>query len=224
MRELTFIEHKAAKDMENWIIEGSAIRGWYTCIKTGKKFRGADAEAQFKIQAEAIDKADKEFEAAIEADIEMENEMDAELTPEVQHAAKMALVNAASTEVASDKEGKPKAPRAPRKPKGIDAEAIKAKYPHVTDVITINIEDSRAEEGDTMGILHTEFPAPMSTKLMEQICGEIEAGKRTFHLVRIACVDCGETRVIKSQDAFQVKRCEACTTEYRKANRRKSNK
>lgn len=37
--------------------------------------------------------------------------------------------------------------------------------------------------------------------------------------VDIKCIDCGATRTIKVQDAFQVKRCMDCQSKYRKARR-----
>lgn len=39
----------------NWIEEGSANRGWYTCILTGKKFRGLEAEYLLNRQQEALE-------------------------------------------------------------------------------------------------------------------------------------------------------------------------
>jgi hypothetical protein len=44
-------------------------------------------------------------------------------------------------------------------------------------------------------------------------------------MTSIACVDCGQERVIKVQDAFQVKRCSPCQTKFRRkldAQRRKA--
>lgn len=38
--------------------------------------------------------------------------------------------------------------------------------------------------------------------------------------IDIICVDCEAVRTIKPQDAFQVKRCVACQTEYRREQRR----
>lgn len=45
-------------------------------------------------------------------------------------------------------------------------------------------------------------------------------GKETH--ITINCCDCGEERIIKVQDAFQVKRCVACQKIYRAAQRRKT--
>jgi ribosomal protein L16/L10AE len=42
---------------------------------------------------------------------------------------------------------------------------------------------------------------------------------------KIACMDCGQERTIKVQDAFQVKRCATCQTKFRRkldAQRRKA--
>lgn len=44
----------AKEKMTNWITEGTQVRGWYTCEKTGKKFRGVDAADQLAAQDEQI--------------------------------------------------------------------------------------------------------------------------------------------------------------------------
>src|SRR5690606_14412864 len=44
------IKHLAMEKLEHYIEEGTANRGWYTCLKTGKKFRGEEAKKQFEKQ------------------------------------------------------------------------------------------------------------------------------------------------------------------------------
>src|SRR5690606_41410761 len=44
------IKHLAMEKLEYYIEEGTANRGWYTCLKTGKKFRGEEARKQFEKQ------------------------------------------------------------------------------------------------------------------------------------------------------------------------------
>lgn len=38
------------EQLEHYIEEGTANRGWYTCLKTGKKFRGEEAKKQLEKQ------------------------------------------------------------------------------------------------------------------------------------------------------------------------------
>jgi len=66
----------------NWIEEGTAQRGWYTCLLTDKKFRGADAEAQFALQesliaahrSELVELAKKEVATAHEAHLQAQED------------------------------------------------------------------------------------------------------------------------------------------------------
>lgn len=44
------IKHLVMEELEHYIEEGTANRGWYTCLKTGKKFRGEEARKQFEKQ------------------------------------------------------------------------------------------------------------------------------------------------------------------------------
>lgn len=65
----------AKEQMTYWITEGTAVRGWFTCEKTGKKFRGEKATEQFKAQQEAIDEAaEQEFLESDEASDQAEAE------------------------------------------------------------------------------------------------------------------------------------------------------
>ena len=58
--------------LDNWIIEGTAVKGWYTCILTGKKFRGTDAIKQFEDQDKLIQIIE---DVATEIEIEQEQEV-----------------------------------------------------------------------------------------------------------------------------------------------------
>ena len=77
-----------AKDLgaQNWLSEDSN-RGWYTCLITGKKFRGADAE---KIQEEmnkfmkVINAAENKQEAM--AEVAMEEDQVEEFNHELDNA------------------------------------------------------------------------------------------------------------------------------------------
>lgn len=166
MRERAMADVKA--DMENWITEGTAVKGWYTCEKTGKKFRGEAALEQLKEQERQID-----LMITVMQDIEMEEEMDEELSEEVQHKAKMALVNA--------------------------------------DMPTV---EQVSEVLSSSNLIIDK----MTETLVNHVALEQVQGK-SIKLITINCEDCGAERLIKPQDAFQVKRCEDCQKKHRNAMR-----
>ena len=57
-------------------------------------------------------------------------------------------------------------------------------------------------------------------KITERLVAHIQTAGRPMKTTTINCVDCGKERVIKVQDAFQVKRCVDCQKKYR--NRRRA--
>jgi len=58
------IQDQVMERLDNYIIEGSAQSGWYTCIKTGKKMRSKQAEEQLKLQAATAELIEAEMAAA----------------------------------------------------------------------------------------------------------------------------------------------------------------
>lgn len=70
------IERAQIEGFTNWLSE-EANRGWYTCLLTGKKFRGQEAKDMIKMQEQAIieweteaKQEEAEHEAQVIADIE----------------------------------------------------------------------------------------------------------------------------------------------------------
>lgn len=57
-------------------------------------------------------------------------------------------------------------------------------------------------------------------KITEKLVAHIQTTGRPVKTTTINCVDCGKERVIKVQDAFQVKRCIECQKKHR--NRRRA--
>lgn len=230
----------AKQQLGQWITEGTAVRGWYTCEITGKKFRGANAEEQFAKQNQTMEEikmedikmtvgAGKEITSTTEEnkDNTVEVHVDHVIMPEnlvdidageEQTDAEETKEEAQETPVVAQEE-KPKAKK-PQKLKEINLADIKEKYPHVVAIVDIDVSDQEDNiEADSMGVMHMSFPA-LSEKLTYKTENEMIKGKRVFRFYEIEC-DCGESRIIKPQDAFQVKRCEVCTEEWRKAKRRK---
>lgn len=54
-------------DAVNWINEGAAVKGWYTCEITGRKYRGEEARLALQTQAAAVDLMIEELIAQEEA-------------------------------------------------------------------------------------------------------------------------------------------------------------
>lgn len=181
------IREQAIKDVKadatHWINDGTAVKGWYTCEITGKKFRGDMAWAQLEKQ-----EADIQFMITMIEDTNMENEMDDELGEDTQHAAKMALVNAGLMS-RPEREGK-----------------MVARIMESVDKPTA----APVDKGDLEG----QITDALAVHLNE----EADKGKNVA-LVTIQCEDCGAKRLIKPQDAFQVRRCEECQKKHRNAMR-----
>lgn len=128
-----------------------------------------------------------------------------------------------------------------KKIRGQKAKAILAKQEELMEWVIEQIEqeqieEAKAEEAEREYIesAEAEQQVEMENLLAEiQIAGHIEKGKITKRLVAhiqtagrpmktttINCVDCGKERIIKVQDAFQVKRCVDCQKKHR--NRRRA--
>ena len=118
-----------------------------------------------------------------------------------------------------------------KKIRGQKAKAILAKQEELMEWVVEQIEQEQIEEAKAE---EAEQQAKMENYLAEiQAAEQIEEGKMTERLIAhiqtvsrpvktttINCVDCGKERVIKVQDAFQVKRCVSCQKKYR--NRRRA--
>lgn len=141
-------------------------------------------------------------------------EKQAELAKELEEQAQAEIIEEEPT-----KEVKSKS----RKKKAKSLEEVQAKYLHVHRIITFEIPEDQVGEGvDTVSTLNSATDTSNFTeKLFDWTEDEILSGRTSYVFYEIKCVDCGKLRVIKPQDAFQVKRCEACTLKHRKANRRK---
>lgn len=158
-----------AKDLgaKNWLSEESN-RGWYTCLITGKKFRGANAE-EIK---EEMDKFVKVINAA-------ENQQEAE--------AEVAMAEADQEEEFHNE-----------------------------------LDNAVAELG--------QEDSTMTGRLENHIAARSAAHggqPKGVKLTSINCEDCGEERIIKVQDAHQVKRCVSCQKKHRnriRAEKRKAKK
>lgn len=196
-------------DAVNWIEEGTAVKGWYTCTITGKKFRGADAAAQLEKQEVAIERM-----LQMAADCEMENEMDAELEffaeqePAIGEEQAKAIEEAANEEIAS-------ADSTDTDEEAMTGE-INAEPVVNTATVQVNV-DVKGHEADTLGAVHMTLGndiGKITETLMLHIEDEAIKGKGV-KLVTIQCVDCGADRLIKPQDVFQVKRCENCQKKHR---------
>lgn len=185
----------------NWIEEGTAVAGWYTCILTGKKFRSAGAEAQFALQAELIEAAEA-AQAAQEYYAEIASGGE---EPEVVEANEQALDGQADRE-------------------DIDFNKVDL------DGLTANEAERLAEDLNVLNRPQydhlTQRQSNMSGKLWDHIHSEAAfvAAPDGVKLISIDCCDCGVERKIKPQDAFQVKRCAICQNKHRNAVRAEKRK
>ena len=59
-----------------------------------------------------------------------------------------------------------------------------------------------------------------SHKITDRLIAHIATHGRPMKTTTISCVDCGRDRIIKVQDAFQVKRCVECQKKHRNRRRR----
>jgi hypothetical protein len=183
-----------AKEMgfENWL-DGVQTKGWYTCLMTGKKFRGEVAKEMIEVQKRAMAERVSEIAGeAMKAAAESE-----ELTIEPSKSAKQAeMVN-----------------------KALSA-ALKPAAPRVGKVADVKIFDKKMEEGsDTLGVLHA---SGMISRITEKLATHLEVKMvegKPVKLTTIKCEDCGDEREIKVQDTFQVTRCEGCQKKHRNKKR-----
>ena len=118
-----------------------------------------------------------------------------------------------------------------KKIRGQKAKAILAEQEELMEWVVEQIEQEQIEDAK---MEEAEQQVEMENQLAEiQIVEQIEKGKITERLVAhiqtagrpmktttINCEDCGKERVIKVQDAFQVKRCVECQKKHR--NRRRA--
>lgn len=193
-----------------WLEEGTANRGWYTCIITGKKMRGEEAREQLAMQEQSI-------QDMMEVIQELEGEE--EESQETQEDISLPLENSEGIAVA-DSNSEPKKVAHKRK---LSLDEVQEKYPHVIKIVNIEFTDEDMNNKDYMGLLQTKADLQgISDSLADWLCLQMDTGKNDFCFYRIKCGDCKEYRVIKPQDAFQVKRCDNCSRAYKNQRRKKS--
>lgn len=108
------------------------------------------------------------------------------------------------------------------------ASQIKKEKEIAMDVTTVDREGNNVVihgAGETAETPDLVMPKVEKPEVVEVILssGKISTGKT----VVITCIDCGAERIIKIQDAFQVKRCVACqkkATNRKRYENRKKNK
>ena len=170
MTKEEILEMARMMGFEHWLDEEPNGRGWYTCLLTGKKFRGAQAKAMLEEQRRAME------ERVSEIQIEEEK---------METAEQIALEIEEQAEAAGD--GQPEEQMA---------------KPEQVEVVDLS-------QGDQYRY---------TQRLADHIAINRISGK-PVKTVTIECIDCGAPRIIKVQDAFQVKRCPECQRKYRNRKR-----
>lgn len=118
-----------------------------------------------------------------------------------------------------------------KKIRGQKARAILAEQEKLMDWVIDQIEqeqieDAKAEEAKQQVEMENYLAEIQIAeqiekgKITERLAAHIQTASRPMKTTTINCVDCGKERVIKVQDAFQVKRCVSCQKKYR--NRRRA--
>lgn len=102
-----------------------------------------------------------------------------------------------------------------QKAKAILAEQEKLMEWVIEQIEQEQIEDAKAEEAEILIAEQIE-----KDKITERLVAHIQTAGRPVKTTTINCEDCGKERVIKVQDAFQVKRCVECQKKHR--NRRRA--
>lgn len=170
MTKEEILEMARMMGFEHWLDGGPNGRGWYTCLLTGKKFRGAQAKAMLEEQRRAME------ERVSEIQIEEEKmEMMEQIALEIEEQA----------EAAGDDQ--------PQDQTAEQDQAVAADLP----------QDDRYR---------------YTQRLADHIAISRISGK-PVKTVTIECIDCGMPRIIKVQDAFQVKRCPECQRKHRNRKR-----
>jgi len=189
MGQINQMELAVKAGAKNWIEEGTAVAGWYTCTLTGKKFRSSGAQAQFELQAQLIDQIMGEMAAASEE-------------PEVVEANEQALDGQAEREEVEIDFNKV----------DLDTLTVDQQERLMEDLGVLNrpqydafVQQQSNMSGKLWDHIHSE--AAMTT------------AQNGVALVEIKCCDCGAKRMIKPQDVFQVKRCAICQNKHRNAQR-----
>lgn len=85
MLKIDSMDKLVMERLENFILEGSAQRGWYTCAKTGRKMRSQEAIDQLALQSETAKEIAAELELK-EADEAAEEEIATAIEAETEEA------------------------------------------------------------------------------------------------------------------------------------------
>lgn len=117
-----------------------------------------------------------------------------------------------------------------KKIRGQKAKAILAKQEELMEWVVEQIEqeqieNAKAEEAEQEFVESVGAEIQIAEqiekdKITERLVAHIQTTGRPVKTTTINCVDCGKERVIKVQDAFQVKRCIECQKKHR--NRRRA--
>lgn len=167
MTKEEILEMARMMGFEHWLDEEPNGRGWYTCLLTGKKFRGAQAKAMLEEQRHAMEERMSEIQIE-EEKMEAEEQAAREIEEQAEAAG-----------------------------------------------------DDQPEE-QMMKPEQTGLPQGDQYRYTQRLADHITISRiigKPVKTVAIQCIDCGAPRIIKVQDAFQVKRCPECQRKYRSRKR-----
>lgn len=107
-----------------------------------------------------------------------------------------------------------------------EVEVVEGKIPANALDIDMDVPVIDTETGDWWeiedGVKGTVFPSEVGAtdRLKVHIATEATVKGAVPKMIVIECQDCGESRLIKVQDQFQVTRCKECQRKHRNAKRR----
>lgn len=205
-----------AKEMgfENWLGDDQT-KGWYTCLLTGKKFRGEVAKKMIEEQEEAMKERQSEI-GNQEADEEIKSEEE-----QVQGSLFSDLAEMEIDPEAADQDGPQAAQgKLPEARIGKSKIRVISKEGDNTPDTSVVVMGTETEDGgDTLGVLHVNG---MIDKITEKLAVHLEIKMvegKPVKMTTIHCADCGTERQIKVQDKFQVTRCPDCQKKHRNRKR-----
>ena len=73
------LEKAKMAGIQNWIDPDQSVKGWYTCLLTGKKFRGQAVADQIALQDDLVDQWTSEINAmkdSMDAEAEIKSEIE----------------------------------------------------------------------------------------------------------------------------------------------------
>lgn len=198
--------YEEINEAQVWLTEGSYNRGWAFNEITNEKIRITQADFDARI---AYQNMKLEQEAAEAEKEEYIAEMMAKPVVFIEdHDMKLTV---------TDQEDGGKV---------IDLGVTEGKIP--TDALDIDMDVPviDAKTGDWWeieeGVKGTVFPSEVGAtdRLKVHIATEATVKGAVPKMIVIECQDCGESRLIKVQDQFQVTRCKECQRKHRNAKRR----